>query len=282
MPCVTPTEYFDGNPARKVTAHPIEELTEITELWPGSWINANFDTWIGEQEENTAWDYLLHTRQDLEKSGLPQPDPHATMPEDAHDAAVYRAYESMYAAEGSDWFWWYGADQGAPGGDRPFEEAFFSHLRAVYKHMREAGVEIETPEFEPILSQAKISTQETGGVMQRGGEIRRVRFECDANGIDIPESIFIVGNLSSIGEWQPNVIRMRDDGAAGDQKAKDGIWSFEIEVPLGTEVQYKYTNSGEAGVWQPSEEFSQSNRAFTVEGARDEVIVRHDVFGVRD
>ena len=54
--CVTPTEYFDGDSTtRKIPAHPIEELTEITELWPGSWINANFDTWIGEPEENQAW-----------------------------------------------------------------------------------------------------------------------------------------------------------------------------------------------------------------------------------
>jgi alpha-amylase/alpha-mannosidase (GH57 family) len=139
--CVNPTEYFRGNNERNIPAHPIAELTEISDLWPGSWINANYDTWIGEKEENDAWDYLLKTRQDLEKSGLAQPDPRAPMEKSAHGAAIYRAYESMYAAEGSDWFWWYGADQGAPGGDRPFETAFFSHLRAVYKHMRDAGVE---------------------------------------------------------------------------------------------------------------------------------------------
>lgn len=280
--CVHPTEYFLGNPERNIPAHPIEELTEITELWPGSWINANYDTWIGEAEENTAWEYLLKARQALEKSGLPQPDPRAMIDMSVQEAAVYNAYEAMYAAEGSDWFWWYGADQSAPAGDRPFEEAFFSHLRAVYKHMREAGVQIETPEFAPILSQAKLSTQEAGGVMQRGGEKRTIRFVCDASMEIVPDAIFIVGNQPELADWQPNVKRLRDDGAAGDSLASDGIWSFEIELPLGTEVQYKYTNSGEVGAWQPSEEFSQSNRAFTVEGEAGKVIVRRETFGVRD
>jgi len=280
--CVHPTEYFRGNPERNIPAHPIAELTEITELWPGSWINANYDTWIGEPEENRAWEYLLRVRKDLERSGLTQPDPRAPMEKSAQGAAIYKAYEAMYAAEGSDWFWWYGADQSAPAGDKPFENAFFSHLRAVYQHMREAGVQIETPEFEPILSAAKLATQESGGVMQRGTEKRTVRFVCDASGEVVPDAVFIVGNQPELSEWQPNVKRLRDDGAAGDSLASDGVWSLEVELPLGSEVQYKYTNSGEVGVWQPSEEFSQSNRAFTVEGAAGAVIVRRDVFGVRE
>ncbi len=279
--CVHPTEYFRGNPERNIPAHPIEGLTEITELWPGSWINANYDTWIGEPEENTAWEYLLKTRQALEKSRLPQPDPHAPIDPSAQGAAVYNAYESMYAAEGSDWFWWYGADQSAPAGDRPFEEAFFSHLRAVYKHMNEAGVQISTPDFAPILSQAKIATQESGGVMQRSVEKRTVRFECDARSETVPDAIFIVGNQEEIANWVPNVKRMRDDGAAGDQSAGDGIWSLEIELPLGAEVQYKFTNSGEVGSWT-SEEFPHANRSFTVDSAPGVTIIRRDVFGARD
>lgn len=279
--CVHPTEFFRGNPARNIPPHPISALSEITDLWPGSWINANFDTWIGEPEENKAWEYLLKARQALEKSKLPQPDPRAPMEKSAQGAAIYRAYEAMYAAEGSDWFWWYGADQSAPAGDRPFEEAFFSHLRAVYRHMNEAGVQIMIPEFMPILSQAKIATQESGGVMQRGGEKRTVRFVCDASAEIVPDAVFIVGNQPEIADWQPNVKRMRDDGAAGDQIANDGIWSIEVELPLGTEVQYKFTNSGEAGSWT-TEEFPHANRSFTVESEPGEIIIRHDIFGKRD
>lgn len=279
--CVHPTEYFRGNPERSIPPHPIESLSEITELWPGSWINANYDTWIGESEENKAWEYLLKTRQALEKSKLPQPDPRAPIEQTPQGAAIYNAYEAMYAAEGSDWFWWYGADQSAPAGDRPFEEAFFSHLRAVYRHMNEAGVQIATPEFAPILSQAKIATQESGGVMQRNVEKRTVRFECDARAEAVPDAIFIVGNQTEIANWVPNVKRLRDDGAAGDQTAGDGIWSLEIELPLGTEVQYKFTNSGEVGSWA-SEEFPHANRSFTVESTPGVTIIRHDVFGERE
>ena len=30
----------------------------LTSLVPGSWINANFNVWIGAPEDNRAWDYL--------------------------------------------------------------------------------------------------------------------------------------------------------------------------------------------------------------------------------
>ncbi|MCC6477299.1 hypothetical protein IT157_09625 [bacterium] len=291
--CVTPTEYFMGNPERGVPPHPIKDLTEITELWPGSWINANYDTWIGESEENKAWEYLLQTRRDLEMSGLPQPPfINNAMPEmtrgfresgltEEQWYAASAAYESMYAAEGSDWFWWYGADQSAGGGDKPFEDAFFSHLRAVYRHMQEAGVKIETPEFAPILSAAKRDVQEAGGAMARNSEMRQVRFECEARRIEVLRSIFIAGNRPEFSDWNPNVTALFDDGTRGDVKAKDGVWSLLIELPVGAEIQYKYTNSGEPGQWQPSEEFQQGNRAFTVE-AGDGPLVRHDKFGVHE
>lgn len=269
--CVTPTEYFAGNPARKISKHPVAKLKKIEKLWPGSWIGASYDTWIGEEEENKAWEYLLRARQDLEKSGL--------TPETAAEA-----YQSIYAAEGSDWFWWYGADQSAPAGDRPFEEAFFAHLRAVYQHMRDAGVNIETPDFAPILSPAKVSLQETGGTMARS-ETRdsvTIRFVCDASGQNVSKAIFITGNIPQLGTWSPNVIALHNDGLQGDDKANDAIWAIEIHVPCGAEIQYKYTNSGVPGVWVPSEEFPQANRSFTADGPPNSVLIRRDIFGMRE
>ncbi len=294
--CVTPSEYFQGNPTRKIPAHPIAKLKKIDSLWPGSWIGASFDTWIGEEEENRAWEYLLQARRDLEQSGLPQPNPlDNSMPEmsedfrrsglnDAQWIATKAAFESIYAAEGSDWFWWYGADQSAPAGDRPFEEAFFSHLRAVYQHMRDAGVNIATPEFKPILSPEKISLQESGGVMARS-DVRDsviVRFICDATGQQVPKGIFIAGNIPQLGNWSPNKVALFNDGLHGDDQASDGVWALEVAIPLGTEVQYKYTNSGVPGQWVPSEEFPQANRSFTVNGAPGTILIRRDTFGKRD
>ena len=36
-------------------------------IFPGSWINANFDVWIGAEEDNKAWEYLLRARQTYER-----------------------------------------------------------------------------------------------------------------------------------------------------------------------------------------------------------------------
>ena len=38
------------------------EPSPIDHIFPGSWINANFDVWIGAEEDNRAWDYLLRAR----------------------------------------------------------------------------------------------------------------------------------------------------------------------------------------------------------------------------
>ena len=32
---------------------------ELTRIHPGSWINANYDIWIGAEEDNQGWEYLL-------------------------------------------------------------------------------------------------------------------------------------------------------------------------------------------------------------------------------
>ena len=40
--------------------------TTLPRVWAGSWINQDFATWIGEPEENKAWDYLALVRADLE------------------------------------------------------------------------------------------------------------------------------------------------------------------------------------------------------------------------
>lgn len=268
--CVTPTEYIRGNPARKIPAHPVKKQTRIAKLWPGSWINANFDTWIGEDEENRAWEYLLETRNALAASGLPEAALELRTPGDP----VWQAYEAMYAAEGSDWFWWYGADQSAPGGDRPFEEAFFSHLKAVYRHMQAAGATVTVPDFAPILSAAKVR-QQGGGVMAQSRAPVSVRFVVDASAQTVAKAIYIAGNLPELGAWQPNTVRLWDDGTHGDSLAGDHRWTLEIRVPVGSEVQYKYTNSGQPGEWAASEEFAATNRSFTAESA----VVRRDVFG---
>lgn len=156
---VTGSEYIEGNPARNVPAHPLDKLPELEPLFPGSWIGGNFGIWIGESEENAGWGYLLKARQDLAKSGLPQPDPLQLAPTTVGslDYEIWYAWEELYGAEGSDWFWWYGADMTSPSNDdSPFDQAFRTHLAGMYKHMNAAlklqgKAEIPLPDFKPII-----------------------------------------------------------------------------------------------------------------------------------
>jgi alpha-amylase/alpha-mannosidase (GH57 family) len=123
---VTFAEYLEGNAGRRVSAHPVEELTKVYDLFHASWIDENgsrpgndLGTWIGEAEENQAWDLLREAREALDRTV-------ATL--DSHP----RALQSMYAAEGSDWFWWFGEDQ-ASDSDADFDDLFRAHLKNVYR-----------------------------------------------------------------------------------------------------------------------------------------------------
>ncbi len=274
----TMSEYLFGNSNRGIVAHPVEQLPAMQKLWPGSWINANYDTWIGEKEENAGWEYLLRTRQDLEKSGLKQPDPAANPPKKNTKAwYAYMAYEAMYAAEGSDWFWWYGNDQLAPAGDKPFDTAFRLHLNNVYKFAELAGAKIKSPGFEPIIVAEGTGGQ--GAMARSSGETQAVLFTVDAYKEKVRDAIYIAGNLKELGEWTPNLIRMYDDGTHGDKIANDAVWSLEVEVPLDIQVQYKFTNSGKKGAWSPGEEFATDHRILTVSEQSTSTITIKDTFG---
>jgi alpha-amylase/alpha-mannosidase (GH57 family) len=277
----TVTEYLKGNSGRGIAAHPLEDLPKLDWVYPGSWINANYDTWIGEDEENRAWEYLLTARQDLGKSGLAQPDYKVGAPNIGTKAwYVYKAWESMYAAEGSDWFWWYGTDQTAPAGDKPFDLAYITHLRNIYKFAKNAGGKMPARDFRPIITVQQGSKVTQGAMAQSLENTVSVRFECDAVGIYVRKSIYIAGNHEFLGNWTPNRIKMHDDGSHGDEKAGDGIWSLELPFPVGAEIEFKFTNSGAEGSWQPGEEFGNVNRKILIkkEGIGKMIVRRR--FGV--
>lgn len=95
----------------------------LAELYSGSWINHDYNIWIGQHEDNVGWNYLGKTRQFLERevqSGYHPPE------------RIDAALREMYAAEGSDWFWWFGDDfqtmQSAE-----FDRLFRAHQQNVYR-----------------------------------------------------------------------------------------------------------------------------------------------------
>lgn len=94
----------------------------IGRLFAGSWISHNFAIWIGHQEDNTAWDLLHVTRQYLIQTQTQGK---------ANEKALARAWEEIYIAEGSDWFWWFGDDHSSAQ-DELFDQLFRKHLQNVY------------------------------------------------------------------------------------------------------------------------------------------------------
>jgi len=123
---VTFSEYLEGNPARGIAPHPLEGQTKVYDLFTGSWIDENaslpgvdLGTWIGEEEENQGWELLGQTRDFLGQTGA--------TPETAP-----AAFQALYMAEGSDWFWWFGEDQDS-GNDDEFDDLFRTHLKNVYR-----------------------------------------------------------------------------------------------------------------------------------------------------
>ncbi|MDP8262115.1 MAG: glycoside hydrolase family 57 protein [Candidatus Ancaeobacter aquaticus] len=120
--CVTVSEYL--------VQHPPKEI--IKNLFSGSWICSNYDIWIGSKEENTGWEYIKRTREFLvEHSGKNK------IPEDK----LALAWNEIYAAEGSDWFWWYG-DDFSTDNDELFDELFRLHLSNVY-----TVLDVPVPEY---------------------------------------------------------------------------------------------------------------------------------------
>jgi len=97
------------------------ETRPLQHVVPGSWINANFDIWIGAEEDNQAWDLLLDARRVYDQYA-----------EQTMEVARLLAYEELLIAEGSDWCWWYGPEHGSD--NRPeFDQLYRDHLSNVYR-----------------------------------------------------------------------------------------------------------------------------------------------------
>lgn len=109
----------------------------LEELSSGSWINRNFDLWIGEPTKNVAWLYLDKTRTKLEevKERLLS-EAKNQKAKAAAEALIDKAKQEIFIAQGSDWFWWYG-EPNESGNDHIFDYLFRAHLKNVYKILNE-------------------------------------------------------------------------------------------------------------------------------------------------
>jgi alpha-amylase/alpha-mannosidase (GH57 family) len=97
-------------------------------IFPASWINANFDVWIGHSEDVAAWELLWDAREAYGKAADALKQGRDGAPT---ETALAEALESLLAAEGSDWCWWYGPEH-STANDAEFDALYRKHLTAVY------------------------------------------------------------------------------------------------------------------------------------------------------
>jgi hypothetical protein len=151
---------------RSLETHP--PTAKLPHLHTGSWINTDFHIWIGHPEDNRAWDLVRETRARL-----------VDLSNNLTPGQAQTAWQELYAAEGSDWFWWYG-DDFETDFKSEFDRLFRTHLRNVFIR---AGAPV--PEYlnEPVM-----------GVS--GADAQQVRFP-----VRLLAPI-IDGQVSSFFEWR--------------------------------------------------------------------------------
>ena len=224
---------------------------QLQSIVPGSWINANFNVWIGAPEDNRAWDYLNNAREFYAQNAAR-----------ANETQRNLAFEEILIAEGSDWSWWYGPEHHSAN-DRDFDELYRKHLSNVYQALGETppdylalpitGAEVrpaftpQTAYIHPKITGDKIRYFEWMGAAvyaadHRAGAMHGKQFLLDSvySGIDsthvygrldfkdkVPETNFeIVVNLES---WAPDEPRprraVRLDAAVHERSIKE--WKIE-------------------------------------------------------
>jgi alpha-amylase/alpha-mannosidase (GH57 family) len=206
-------------------------VSPLKSLVPGSWINANFNVWIGAPEDNRAWDYLHHARE-----FYTQHSRHAT------EAQRKLAFEEILIAEGSDWNWWYGPEHHSAN-DRDFDELYRKHLSNVYQALGAVppdylsqpitGAEVrpaftpQTAYIHPRVTGDKIRYFEWIGAAiftadQRAGAMHGKQFLLDSvyAGID---STFVYGRLDFAGpvpDMEFDLVVNLESWANGEPRAR--------------------------------------------------------------
>jgi alpha-amylase/alpha-mannosidase (GH57 family) len=114
-----------------------KEMPTTTGIFPASWINANFDVWIGHNEDVAAWELLWDARQAYARCAEARKQGREDAPT---ETGLQQAYESLLAAEGSDWCWWFGPEH-STANDAEFDALYRKHLTGVYLALNQVAPE---------------------------------------------------------------------------------------------------------------------------------------------
>src|SRR5271157_953846 len=142
---------------KTVTATEALRVTDpglLTHVHPGSWINANFDVWIGADEDNRAWDLLSEARDFYTQNSSKAQEKNATL-----------AQQELWVAEGSDWCWWYGPEH-STANDEEFDLLYRKHLSNIYRLLGgsptdELAVPIKRPRVHALMVAPSAQIQPT-------------------------------------------------------------------------------------------------------------------------
>ncbi|MDO9534703.1 MAG: glycoside hydrolase family 57 protein [Bacillota bacterium] len=127
---VTVSDYLEENPPKR----------RITHLATGSWVDHSLTRWIGTENKNLLWNYLLEARETIKK--------YEEKEIEADRDKVKKALENIYIAEGSDYPWW--VDSMPYYLTAPFEALFRKHLIIAYNSLGlEAPGYLSTPSVKP-------------------------------------------------------------------------------------------------------------------------------------
>lgn len=108
---------------------------EIKNIQAGSWINRNFDLWIGEPVKNLAWLYLSTVCKDYDnykKENIKKANSKKEITE--LEERLLKAKKEILISQSSDWYWWYGEPNKSKNDD-VFDLLFRNHLMNVYRFL---------------------------------------------------------------------------------------------------------------------------------------------------
>jgi alpha-amylase/alpha-mannosidase (GH57 family) len=121
-------QHLDAAPSRQPLAR----------LHSGSWIDSDFHIWIADPVKNRAWELLGRARARFDRA----------VADGVSDAQRDAAFERLLAAEGSDWFWWFGEPFHSME-DALFDALFRAHLAGAYQAL---GLPAPPELDEPVAS----------------------------------------------------------------------------------------------------------------------------------
>jgi len=205
-------------------------------LLPGSWIGGKFEIWIGHPEDNLAWELLSKTREALSEFERENPQERETLES---------CWGDIYAAEGSDWFWWFGEEHHTPDKDK-FDFLFRSHLLSVYEKLgRPAPEELHSPvsltaAAEVVTAPSGILTPKIDGLVTYADEwLSAGRYDCARADTAIHRSEGICGSVHFGFDRQNFYLRIDPDPRVDPKQFISKEFRLRFEKPRELKVTVK-------------------------------------------